>query len=79
MQTREEGFEPTISVMPATFYRRADMEREIILFKSHPVHYLASFFLRLHLTVYGYRAKNTASKHIKSFQGFDGTGKEKEE
>jgi hypothetical protein len=70
------GVEPMTSAMPDTFYQRAAKEREkSILFKSYPVHYLASFFLRLRLTVHGYRAKNTASKHIKSFQGFNGTRK----
>jgi hypothetical protein len=28
--------------------------------------------------MHGHGAKNTASVHIKSFQGFDGTGKEEE-
>jgi hypothetical protein len=44
----------------------------------HLLRYLASFFSRLRLTVDGYGAKNTASLHIKSFQGFEGTGKEEE-
>jgi hypothetical protein len=51
---------------------------ENLEFKSQPLHYLASFFLRLRLTVHGCGAKNTASIHTKSFQGFDGIRKEKE-
>jgi hypothetical protein len=41
-------------------------EEEELPFKSRPLHHLASFSLRLRLTVHGYGAKNTASKHIKS-------------
>jgi hypothetical protein len=69
------GVEPTTSAMTATFYIGAAMKREIHIVQLPPVHYLASFFLRLRLTVHGYGAKNTASKLIKSFQGFEGTGK----
>jgi len=52
----------------------AALERELRV-QNQPLHHLASFFLRLRLTVHGCGAKNTASIHTKSFQGFDGVRK----
>jgi len=38
------GVEPTTSAMPATFYLRAAMKKESIMFESHPFHYLSDFY-----------------------------------
>jgi hypothetical protein len=63
------GFEPTTSAMPDTFYCRTAIERETRTVQILPVHYLVGF--KTSSNVHGYEAKNTVSKHIKSFQSFD--------
>jgi hypothetical protein len=64
------GFESTISALPDTFCQRIVMERQIDAVQTTwSTVFLA--FPRLHLTVHGHGANNTASVHIKSFQSFD--------
>jgi hypothetical protein len=57
---------------PISCLKGLQLLSENLEFKIQPLHYLASFFLRLRLTVHGCGAKNTASIRTKSFQGFDG-------
>jgi hypothetical protein len=55
----------------------AAIERKLYYSNTTCSTILLAFFLRLRLTMHMLRElKNTASKHIESFQGFEGTGKE---